>query len=315
MSKIDEAVEQLESDCFPVINNRQIFNTSRAREILTALVEPSIPEDMERAIEEITIKINALFKKSFDGPGTAETPRQRRNHLIREAIRSIVAPLVAENERLKMEVVDCKLAAQYGSEIFDHATTLQSRLHDAEKEIADLRSRLDRAEKALGEIAEHSSGYADVLLEWPAVNFTHNDMGRYFKRVEYIISLARQGLEETTADKTFPEIITLCGSTKFKEEYLEAQKMLTLDGRIVISVGLFGHADSEPISESQKDALDELHKRKIDIADAIYVINVGGYIGDSTKSEIEYAKRHGKSIYYLESARQGLATNKEVEGD
>ena len=82
---------------------------------------------------------------------------------------------------------------------------------------------------------------------------------------------------------------------------MEAQKRLTLEGNIVISVGLFGHAgDDEVWTPGTKEMLDNMHKRKIDMADAIYVINVGGYIGESTRSEIEYAKRHGKEVRYLE---------------
>lgn len=95
-------------------------------------------------------------------------------------------------------------------------------------------------------------------------------------------------------------VITLCGSTRFKEQFLEAQKRLTLAGNIVISVGLFGHSgDDEVWTEGTKEMLDNMHKRKIDIADAIYVINVDGYIGSSTRSEIEYAKSQGKVIRYL----------------
>ena len=97
------------------------------------------------------------------------------------------------------------------------------------------------------------------------------------------------------------KVITLCGSTRFKEQFLEAQKRLTLEGNIVISVGLFGHSgDDEVWTEGTKEMLDNMHKRKIDMADAIYVINVGGYIGDSTRSEIEYATKNGKEILSLE---------------
>ena len=97
-------------------------------------------------------------------------------------------------------------------------------------------------------------------------------------------------------------VITLCGSTRFKEQFLAAQKRLTLKGNIVISVGLFGHSgDDEVWTEGTKEMLHDMHKRKIDMADAIYVINVGGYIGESTKSEILYAKAHGKTVYYLEN--------------
>jgi hypothetical protein len=97
------------------------------------------------------------------------------------------------------------------------------------------------------------------------------------------------------------KVITLCGSTKFKDEFMDVQKNLTLDGNIVISVGLFGHSgDNEVWTEGTKEMLDDMHKRKIDIADEIFVINVGGYIGSSTKSEIEYAISADKKVTYLE---------------
>ena len=97
------------------------------------------------------------------------------------------------------------------------------------------------------------------------------------------------------------KVITLCGSTKFKEQFLEVQKRLTLEGNIVISVGLFGHSgDDEVWTEGTKVMLDDMHKRKIDMADDIFVINVGGYIGESTCSEIAYAESHGIGVRYLE---------------
>ena len=96
-------------------------------------------------------------------------------------------------------------------------------------------------------------------------------------------------------------VITLCGSTRFKGQFMEAQKRLTLEGNIVISVGLFGHSGDEEVwTPGMKEMLDNMHKRKINMADAIYVINVGGYIGESTKSEIEYALSNGKKVLYLE---------------
>ena len=94
-------------------------------------------------------------------------------------------------------------------------------------------------------------------------------------------------------------VITLCGSTRFKPYFEEANRILTLKGCIVISVGCFGHA-GDVFTEEQKEMLDDIHKRKIDMADAIYVINKGGYIGSSTASEIAYAKEHGKGVYYME---------------
>ena len=87
-----------------------------------------------------------------------------------------------------------------------------------------------------------------------------------------------------------------------------AQKRLTLEGSIVISVGLFGHSGDQEVWDGMdegtltktKEMLDDMHKRKIDMADEIFVINVGGYIGDSTRSEIDYAIEHGKKVRYLE---------------
>ena len=104
------------------------------------------------------------------------------------------------------------------------------------------------------------------------------------------------------------KVITLCGSTRFKDAFLEAQKRLTLEGNIVISVGLFGHSGDNEVWENMdegtltrtKEMLDDMHKCKIDMADEIYVINVGGYIGESTRSEIEYARETGKKVRYLE---------------
>ena len=104
------------------------------------------------------------------------------------------------------------------------------------------------------------------------------------------------------------KVVTLCGSTKFKDQFMKAQKDLTLKGYIVIYVGLFGHSGDQEVWENMdevtltktKEILDDMHTRKIDMADEIFVINVNGYIGDSTKSEIKYAKEHGKVVNYLE---------------
>ena len=97
------------------------------------------------------------------------------------------------------------------------------------------------------------------------------------------------------------KIVTLCGSTRFKEQFIETQKRQTLEGCIVISVGLFGHSgDDEVWKPGTKEMLDDMHLRKIDLADEIFVINVCGYIGDSTKREITYAEKTGKKVNYLE---------------
>ncbi len=103
-------------------------------------------------------------------------------------------------------------------------------------------------------------------------------------------------------------VVTLCGSTRFKDEFLQVQKELTLQGYIVLTVGLFGHSGDNEVWENMdegtltqtKQMLDDMHLRKIDMSDEIFVINPGGYIGESTRNEIAYAKEHGKKISYLE---------------
>lgn len=103
------------------------------------------------------------------------------------------------------------------------------------------------------------------------------------------------------------KVVTLCGSTRFKEDFIQVQRDLTLEGFIVISVGLFGHSgDNEILTEGIKEMLDDMHKRKIDMADIVFIINKDGYIGESTRSEIEYAKQQGKIIAYLEGYESNL---------
>lgn len=93
------------------------------------------------------------------------------------------------------------------------------------------------------------------------------------------------------------QVITICGSTRFKDEFIEAAKELTLSGWIVLTCNLFNHADNLNITEHQKQMLDRMHKQKIWMSDAIYVINKDGYIGESTHSEIRYALLLGKKIF------------------
>jgi hypothetical protein len=103
-----------------------------------------------------------------------------------------------------------------------------------------------------------------------------------------------------------PPIICLCGSTRFWEAFRDRGLRLTLEGCIVLSIGIcapdsmvLAHPDTDEGKE-QKRKLDELHKRKIDLCDNVFVLNIGGYIGSSTRSEIDYALAHGKTVDYLE---------------
>jgi hypothetical protein len=103
----------------------------------------------------------------------------------------------------------------------------------------------------------------------------------------------------------FPEIVCLCGSTKFIEAWQKANLEETLAGRIVLSIVCNTKSDADlqrmgELSAEKKIELDELQKRKIDLCDGVLVLNVGGYIGYSTRNEIEYATAAGKRIRYLE---------------
>lgn len=107
-----------------------------------------------------------------------------------------------------------------------------------------------------------------------------------------------------------PTITVLCGSTRFSHSFREQNLRLTIAGHIVLSIGcdlrsdheLWSDLDAEAVEKLKAD-LDELHKRKIDLADEVLVLNVDGYIGDSTRSEIEYAEKLGKPVRYLEEVR------------
>jgi len=104
-----------------------------------------------------------------------------------------------------------------------------------------------------------------------------------------------------------PTVVTLCGSTRFKDKFVEHMLKETLAGKIVLTIGcdlrtdteLLGHLESEELLKV-KAHLDRLHLYKIDMSDEILVLNVGGYIGESTRNEIEHAKIRGKRIRYIE---------------
>lgn len=97
------------------------------------------------------------------------------------------------------------------------------------------------------------------------------------------------------------KIITLCGSTRFIEQFNDANFWLTIHGHVVLSLGTFLHPDDDhairDIVMARKAQLDELHRYKIDMSDAIMVIDVDGYAGESTMSEVEHAIRKGKPVY------------------
>ena len=113
-----------------------------------------------------------------------------------------------------------------------------------------------------------------------------------------------------TPDELKPKIVCLCGSTRFSEAFQKAQFDLTMAGEIVLTIGCNMKTDTElfkDYSESElkeiKTKLDELHKRKIDLADEVLILNVGNYIGESTASEMSYAYAHNKPVRFLNPSK------------
>ena len=122
-----------------------------------------------------------------------------------------------------------------------------------------------------------------------------------WKALRLALNRAKSVVEDDR--KPSPVIVCLCGSTRFMDDFFEAGWAETLQGKIVLSVGVCKHAEDhggEALGQEVADMLDELHLRKIDLADEVFILNVGGYIGPSTRKELEYAQVHGKTIRYLE---------------
>ena len=111
----------------------------------------------------------------------------------------------------------------------------------------------------------------------------------------------------TIEAKARPKVVCLCGSTRFMDVFHAVGWNETLEGHIVLSVGVCKHTDEdgahggEALGPEVCAALDELHLRKIDLADEVIILNVGGYIGESTARELAYARKTGKPVIFLEA--------------
>lgn len=108
--------------------------------------------------------------------------------------------------------------------------------------------------------------------------------------------------------KSRAKVVCLCGSTKFKAAYERAALEESSLGHVVLSVSFYTHADGVSISQDQKDLLDAQHLVRISMADEVLVLNVGGYIGESTRNGIAFAKKLGKPIRYLETEEIQLSS-------
>ena len=181
---------------------------------------------------------------------------------------------------------------------------IRYRGYTSSKEVADLFQRIPK-------IQFSDSGHGIVFQAWahkgrrkPIVT----DLCEYVR--EETLKLA----EAAKPDKPKkPRIVCLCGSTRFSDAFREAQLRETLGGKIVLTIGcnmksdteIFGHLPEDELQRI-KTKLDELHLRKIDLADEVLILNVGGYIGQSTHNELQYARAHKKLVRYLETDSFGI---------
>ena len=135
-----------------------------------------------------------------------------------------------------------------------------------------------------------------------ALRFHHtpaHSLTKHIAEEQYFAAIRKmQGLP------AIPKIVCLCGSTKFMSAFEKANYEETMMGNIVLTVGALPNSVHIGLSVGEKTKLDELHKRKIDLADEVFVLNVGGYTGESTRSEIAYAVKQSKPIRWLEDSDQ-----------
>jgi hypothetical protein len=119
-------------------------------------------------------------------------------------------------------------------------------------------------------------------------------------------ALASTPAPETRWVSDWPRVVTLCGSTRFRAAFVDITRRETMAGRIVLAPGVFGHS-GDPLTDEDKRGLDDLHKRKIDMSHEILVLDVGGYVGESTRSEIAYSVETSKPVRYLSHEQPGYA--------
>lgn len=118
---------------------------------------------------------------------------------------------------------------------------------------------------------------------------------------EALAAAARPAASVVIDEPMRPRIVCLCGSGRFREAFEQAEFNETLAGRIVLTIGCNTHDVARSADlQHHKPMLDELHLRKIDLADEVLVLNVGRYVGESTRREVEYARSIGKPIRWLE---------------
>jgi hypothetical protein len=171
-------------------------------------------------------------------------------------------------------------------------------------EIAEVRHCLDELDAVIGPDAGcvDMEAWQRLTTQWSAVWLARVGAPRLLDALTATQAALAEAQREREA---LPTIVCLCGSTRFMDAFHEANRRLSLEGKIVLTVEIVtydGAADPQRADPDQKRRLDELHLRKIDLADEVLVLNVGGYVGPSTQAEIDYARAKGKTIRWLEEA-------------
>lgn len=199
------------------------------------------------------------------------------------------------------------------TEVSDAVDRLRERVAEAERERDELNRLQDLVEPLLGaalcyerELSADSDDEPHALnaLSVAAKNYARAACAK--ARGQAVVATSpcercrrtEEALAEARSRFTAP-VVCICGSTKFKQAWIAENARLTGEGNIVLAVGLWGHHERVFPDDTTKARLDDLHKRKIDLCDWVWVLDVGGYIGASTRSEIEYAERIGRPVRYL----------------
>lgn len=180
-----------------------------------------------------------------------------------------------------------------------HLSTLLDALEQAEARVKELEASVtvSHHDNSVVGMAIIAAGPGDsVLLEGRGnrQRVTFGPSARLLKEHEEL-----EAENAAFRDRFKRPIVCLCGSTRFKTTWVAENARLTNQGEIVLSVGRWGHCEPRCLTDEEKKSLDETHKRKIDLCDYVFVLDVGGYIGESTQSEIAYAHEHGKPVRYL----------------
>lgn len=176
---------------------------------------------------------------------------------------------------------------------------------DRDIEFHDLREQMDRRIGRLRDRGAQETGCSPIDLGSQSCEDIAEYLLRGIPELQRVVvsedgecaaDLVADDVQSDQRETEFPEVVCLCGSTRSKDATIAEAIRLTREGCVVLSVEFFAHADGVELTEEEKEAFDEAHKRKIDLADRIHVINVNGYVGSSTRSEIKYARQFGKGI-------------------